>query len=425
MGEQESRMTLRRNFLASLAAPLLARAQSLGSGAPGLPGADDPAYWAKVRDQFPLARDKVFFNNGTIGAMPKVVLDRTVEHLRKMATDVADWDYKPGDEWIAGYGPMLAIRTKTARLLNADVTEIALTENVTAAMSYVAAGLEVAAGSEILISDQEHPGGRSPWLNAAKRHGAGVQTVHIPKPAESAAEVMDVFRNALNARTRVLAISHVITGSGAILPVKEMCAEARARGIFTVIDGAQAVGQIPVDLGDMGCDAYVGCFHKWLLAPAGAGFLYLKKDRARAVWTTLASSQWSNHEDEGYRFTQRGTGSLSLLMGVDAALDFHASIGAARIHQRVKYLGDYLRDGLRKIPGARIYTPSAAAMCAGITVYGIEGVTGQRLQDEMWARARLRPRASGAIGVRHCTHIFNSPKEIDQALAVVRALAKG
>ena len=241
-------MTLRRNFLASLAAPLLARGQSRGAGAGSLPHPDDPAFWARVRDQFPLARDKVFFNNGTIGAMPKVVLDRTVEHLHKMATDVADWDYKPGDEWIAGYGPMTEIRTKTARLLNAGVTEIALTENVTAAMSYVAAGLELEPGSEILISDQEHPGGQSPWLNAAKRHGGSVQTVHIPKPAESASEVMDVFRNALNARTRVLAISHVITGSGAILPVKEMCAEARARGIFTVIDGAQAVGHIPVDL---------------------------------------------------------------------------------------------------------------------------------------------------------------------------------
>ena len=148
-------MTLRRNFLVSLAAPLMARAQSRATGA--LPQPDDPAYWARVRDQFPLARDKVFFNNGTIGAMPKVVLDRTVEHLRKMATDVADWDYKPGDEWIAGYGPMTEIRTKMARLLNAGVTEIALTENVTAAMSYIAAGMDVEPGSEILISDQEHP----------------------------------------------------------------------------------------------------------------------------------------------------------------------------------------------------------------------------------------------------------------------------
>src|SRR3954447_11487275 len=181
-------MTPRRSFLASLAAPLLARAQSKGPA--GLPKPDDPAYWSKVRDQFMLSKDKVFFNNGTIGAMPRVVFDKTVEHLRKMAVDVADWDYKPGDEWIGGYGPMPSIRAKTAALLNADPSEIALTENVTAGMSYLAAGMKLDPGSEILISDQEHPGGQSPWLNAAKRHGASVQVVRIPKPVTNADEAM-------------------------------------------------------------------------------------------------------------------------------------------------------------------------------------------------------------------------------------------
>src|SRR5260370_5970460 len=109
---------------------------------------------------------------------------------------------------------MTEIRRKTARLLNAGATEIALTENVTAAMSYIAAGLELEPGGEILISDQEHPGGQSPWLNAAKRHGGSVQTGHIPKPGESTSEVMDVLRNALNWRAPVLAMVHVVTGSG-------------------------------------------------------------------------------------------------------------------------------------------------------------------------------------------------------------------
>src|SRR5260370_31500573 len=144
---------------------------------------------------------------------------------------------------------------------------MALTENVKAAMSYIAAGLELEPGGEILISEREGPGGQSPWLKAAKRHGGSVQTVHNPKPAESASEVMDVFRNALTARTRVLAISHVITGSGAILPVKEMCAEARARGIFTVIDGAQAGGHIPVGLPGVVGGCVLGCFPKRAASP--------------------------------------------------------------------------------------------------------------------------------------------------------------
>ena len=113
---------------------------------------------------------------------------------------------------------------------------------------------------------------------------------------------------------------------------------------------------------------------------------------------------------------------MSMMMGLDAALDLHFEIGPERIQKRVKYPGDYLRAGLRRIPKVKIFSPDDEAMCAGITVYGVEGVTGQRLQDKMWARGRLRPRSSGATGVRHCTHIFNSPAEIDRALAIVRAL---
>jgi selenocysteine lyase/cysteine desulfurase len=416
-------MTGRRRFLRSIstgiAAPLLAPAAAV----PPMPQPGDPAYWSKIRDQFLLARDKVFFNNGTIGAMPRVVFERTVDHLRKMATDIADWDYKPGDEWIAGYGPFTEIRTKAAKLLNCEPSELALTENVTEAMNYLAGGLTVEPGSDILITDQEHPGGQCPWLNVAARHHASVQMMRLPKPADSPDEVMQAFFNALTPRTRILSISHVITGAGTILPVKQICAEARSRGILTILDGAQAFGHIKVDLHDIGCDAYVGCFHKWMLAPAGTGFLFVRKDRARDVWTTLASTNWNNHTDEGYRLTQRGTGSMSLLMGLDAALDFHNAIGAERVQTRIKYLGDYLRDGLRKIPRVRIYTSADSSMCSGITVYSVDGITGHDLQTEMWTRAHLRPRANGP-GVRHCTHIFNSPQEIDKALAVVRALAQ-
>src|ERR1043165_8654607 len=143
-------MTGRRNFLRSLtstlAAPFAVQAQSRG-GAPPLPAHSDPAYWNKIRDQFLLARDKVFFNNGTIGAMPRVVFEKTVEHLRKMATDIADWDYQ-GEEWISGYSDMSPIRTKAAKLINCDLKEIGLTENVSCANSYIAGGLDLAEGSE-------------------------------------------------------------------------------------------------------------------------------------------------------------------------------------------------------------------------------------------------------------------------------------
>ena len=423
----------RRSFLKALsvsplAVPFLSGESALrpsASAVPRFPALDDPAFWKKIRGQFLLAEGKAFFNTGTHGAMPRVVVEAVHSHLLKCAAEIADWDYR-GADWISGYQPWTEIRAKAARLIGAEVKELALTENATTAMSYVANGLDMAPGEEVLTSDQEHGGGKGPWELKAKRWRTAFRTVAVPKPVRDAGQIIEIFKKAMGPQTKVLMIQHLITGSGAILPVKELCAEARAKGVFTVVDGAQALGHIPVDVKDIGCDAYVGCFHKWILAPAGTGFLYLRKEWARDIWATLASSSWDNHEDEGHRFGQRGTGSLSLLMGLDAALDFHVRIGPDRVQARIKELGDHLRDGLRRIPKAKLFSPEDPALCAGITVWNIEGMTGPMLQDELWNRGRLRPRSMGDVfGVRQSTHIYNSLEEIDRTLGIARDLAKG
>lgn len=423
-------MTSRRNALKSIGLTALA-IPSLAIQAPAdntfMPKAEDPQYWKKIRDQFMLSKDSVFFNPGTVGAMPRVVVDKMTEHLRYIGEHVADWAYKDDnkEEFISGYNNLMGIRTKVAALIHANPVEIAMTDNVTNGMSYIANGLTLQPGDEILTTNQEHSGGQSGFLLKEKRYGTVFKTVAIPKPAKNSQEVYDVIVKAFTPKTKVLMVSHMISGSGAILPVKELCAEARRRGIFTLLDGAQTVGQIAIDVRDIDCDAYAGCFHKWMGAPAGTGFLYVKSDRMKDVWTTIASGRWDNHEDEGFRFTQRGTGNFPVLKGLEASLDFHNEIGPQKVYDRIKFLGSRLRSGLRKINKVKIYSPEDEAMCAGITVYNIQGMTGSQLQEEYWTRGRMRPRASGPeFGVRHCTHIFNSEAEIDKALEIVVALAK-
>lgn len=385
----------------------------------------DEKFWRQVRQEFMLDPQMTFFNTGTLGAMPRRVFDRVVDHLRLCAEKIAEWDYY-GADWIAGYQPWTEIRGKVARLINSEVTEVALTENATAGMNYISNGLDLQPGDEVLGTDQEHPGGECGWKLKAKRCGLAYRQLALDKPIQSPGEVIETLTRAMGPRTRVIAIPHIVTGSGAVLPVKEICAEAARRGVFTVIDGAQTAGQIKIDVRELGCDAYYGSLHKWLCAPAGNGFLYLKKEKAPRVWTTLASTQWDNHEDDGFRLSQRGTGNLSLLVGLDEALDFHFELGPERVYNRIKSLGDYLRMRLKEIPGIKIFTPLESSMTAGITVYNIEGLTGDFIQDELWRRGRLRPRSMGDIyGVRQSTHIYNSFEEIDRTISILKELASG
>lgn len=417
-------MSSRREVLKSLALSSLSLPWiHTWAGTVTLPDASDPDYWEKIRDAFMLSKDKVFFNTGTVGAMPKVVVQRVFEHFEKLATDIADWDYKTDIGWISGYHPLPDLRQKIARLIHADPRSVALTDNVTTAMSYIAMGLNLKAGDEVLTSNQEHGGGRSSWLVRSKREGILYREMILPKPIRHEDEVLSIVRKSIRPETRVLMLSHIITGSGAVLPVKEICAEARSKGIITVLDGAQAIGQINVDVADIGCDAYVGCFHKWIGAPPGTGFMWVKPELLKTLWTTVSSYQWDNHEDEGFRFSQRGTGNYSILIGLDAALDFHQAIGSQRVYDRIKYLGSYLRDGLRKIPRIKIFSPADEKMCAGITVYNVAGMTGAQLQDAFWNRARMRPRSQGdEFGVRQCTHIYHNLQELDKTLEIIKAI---
>jgi selenocysteine lyase/cysteine desulfurase len=163
--------------------------------------------------------------------------------------------------------------------------------------------------------------------------------------------------------------------------------------------------------------------HKWLLAPAGNGFLSVRRSAAGRVWTTLASGEWANEKDPGLRLQQRGTGSMSLLAGLDAAIDFHLRVGPERWFARIRQLGDHLRSRLRETPGATIASSTHPAMCAGMTTWKLGGHPPYAMVDRIWERERIRPRAvSDVWGIRTSTMIYNSERDIDRLIAAAQAV---
>ncbi|MFT4739192.1 MAG: isopenicillin-N epimerase [Cyclobacteriaceae bacterium] len=378
-------------------------------------------FWGLVRDFFPLKKDATYFNNGTMGPSSSYVLQKMQEHQTYYSVNAADVDYKNGSgpALLSGYFPYIDIRKKIGQVVNADYQNIALTQNATFGMNYIANGLTLKKGDEIINTDQEHGGGFAAWQQAAKRLGCVYKQATLPIPANDPQAIFDAVFSVVTKKTKVIAIPHIASIFGTILPVKEICAEARTRGIFTVLDGAQCVGQIPVDVTDIGCDAYYSSLHKWLLAPAGSGILYIHPDKIADIWATIPSYNWDNQEDHGFRLMQNGTGNPTRMKGLEASLDFFNTIGPDRWLSRVKELGDHLRSGLTDIGKVTIHSSMEGSMCAGITTYSMTGYTGPELQKLLWDKKKMQPRSVGNKYLRHSTHIYNSINEIDIALSVI------
>jgi selenocysteine lyase/cysteine desulfurase len=380
-------------------------------------------YWQSIRLQFPLKEGQTYFNNGTMGPTPNYTLNRVIDNLRYNAIHGAETDYKgEGPQLLTGYFKYEDVRKKIGALINASFDEIALMQNATFGMNYVASGLDLKAGDEIINTDQEHGGGYAAWKLLAKRRGCIYKQAAITIPANDPQAIVESIFAQVTEKTKVIAVPHILSVYGVVMPVKEICQRAREKGIFTILDGAQAVGQVKVDVKDIGCDAYYSSLHKWLLSPGGNGILYVDNARMPEIWSTIASYNWDFQEDHGFRLMQNGTGNTAILAGLDASIDFYNAIGEDKWLKRIKYLGDYLREGLKELSNVTIVSSTHPEMSAGLTTYFVTGLTGPELQKKLWQEEKLQPRSVGKELLRHSVHIYNNEDEIDRTFKVIRSI---
>jgi isopenicillin-N epimerase len=397
-------MSTRRRFLSALAVPglMLGAApavKALYRGTAFMPDAqaDDAAVFSAAREHFLIPAGVAYCNTGTLGASPREVVDALTSGIRRLETDLASWPYEqPDGEPLTGYQKLLELRKAVGGFVNASSAEIALTQNATMGMNFLANGLDLAVGDEVVSTDQEHGGGISPWRLLAKRRGIVVRELPLETAFAGGPEaIVQNFESAMTPRTKVVMFSHITSGLGALLPARELCALARSRGALAIVDGAQAVGQIRVDVQALGCDAYVGSPHKWMMAPKGTGFLFLRREVQDRFWTTLASYQWDNRED-----------------------------GMPRIERWDAMLTRRLREGLAAIPRVRIASPADPRLTAAITTFRVDGTKAKALQDALWTK-RVRVRAQNdERGVRLSAHMYVGPADVDAVLDVTREFAR-
>ncbi|BAK68021.1 putative aminotransferase [Sphingobium sp. SYK-6] len=418
-------MLNRRSFLgsAALAGGLAALPDTALAGlppktplpSPDLHARDEDAYWAALRRQFLIPADVVNLNVGTVGSSPRPVLkaifdgyEQTEQMTQAKSEDYPIWGYDRWDEY----------RRPFADFMGARVDQLALLRNCTEANSYIANGFDMKAGDEVLISDEEHGSGEMPWMLRSRRYGIVVRKFAMPKPPKDAAEILSRINDAITPRTRIIFVSHVSTTTGVVLPIREIAALARAKGIVTAVDGAHVPGMMAVDLNALGCDLYTGSMHKWLFAPKGTGFLYLRDEAIMdRVWSTIVTGGYDNPDRKADRYMQIGSSCIPTLMGLNAAVALAGQIGMDRIEQRGRMLADYIHAQMLE-RGAQSWTsPDPALRCAIVTV-NVPPVSRMELQDWLWANHKVRVRGGEPSKLRLATPYFLSKADIDRFLTL-------
>ncbi len=376
------------------------------------PAGTDDTDWQKVRSQFILERGVTYMNNASLGMPPAVVINAVKKGYEAISSEPLHGKHDLQEQIAKEVIPGLA------NIFGTQSDEIVLTRNASEALHMQATGLKLKPGDEVIITTQEHPAGLGPWMYRQEQDGIKVKQIFIPSPLTSESDVVERFSEAITPKTKALSFCHVTRG-GHLYPVKQLASMARKRGLLTLVDGAQAVGQFPIDIHALGCDAYAVSLHKWILAPAGTGFLYIRKDARDCIKSVFAADTTL----ESPRIDPPGTKDFPVRAAILAALNFVNMLGQKNIEKRCRFLSDYLKNGLEEIQGVTLLSGASPSLSApGSTIFEKDGLDAMEavplIENKIQTHIDEHQR-DGHNAIRVSTHFYNNTGEIDSLLSAL------
>jgi len=375
--------------------------------------------WNKVQKEFTIGKSKYYFNSGSNGPSPKVVVEEVVKNIRSSA-----------DKALNKHSKLKSVRQKIAYFLNVPVKQIGLTNNATEGMNIAAHSIPLSAGDEVILSRDEHIGGAAPWIALQESKGIQIKLVDLDPTGK---KNLAIIKKAISAKTKVLVLSHVTCTSGLVLPIKQIVKFCRKKGIYSCIDGAQSVGMISVDLADLQPDIYTASGHKWLFGPEGTGILYMSSKLIEETNPIFAGAYTDAKFDlnsltlefkksaDRYEF---GTRNTSIVLGLGTAIDFISDIGIDAIESRGKELATYFKEQISVLNGIELITPQDPQCTAAIVTIRIPGENVTERCNRLVREKRIQIRGiyeNNLNAMRFSFAIFNTKAELDY---VVKELKK-
>jgi len=386
------------------------------------PAEPDENFWRDVRARFLVPRDVSFLNAANLCPASLPAIEAIEKNLRL-------YEANPSPETRTG---LMKGREESRKILaealRVTPEEIVITRNTSESNNFVSSGLDLRAGDEVVVWADNHPSNLNAWRIKSQRFGFTVVTVPLVSAHPGAQGFVDLFVKAFTPRTKLVAITHVNSNSGDLLPAKEICAAARERGVMSLVDGAQSFGVLDVDLSAINPDFYSGSMHKWPCGPKEKGMLFVNK----AVQDRIHPSVVGVYAGEvGISKTLEANGQRddASIAAVTDALKFQSSIGRATIEKRSRQLAQALMDGLKKLPGVKLWTDPDPTRSAAIVIFQPGSLDVRKLGTALTEKDHIicTTRAGQQNpGLRMSPHFYNTMDEMDRAVAAIKGyLATG
>jgi selenocysteine lyase/cysteine desulfurase len=417
----------RREFAGRLGAAglatVLARGTEGAAAARGIspaPPAPSEAFWRSVREQFLQPADLAVMNAANLCPSPIPVVDALVAATRDMDRDPS---FPNRVKMAEGKE---ATRKLLAEFLRVTPEEIVIARNTSEASNLVSSGLDLKAGDEVLLFSDNHPSNLDAWKLKARRFGYTVKVVDQVNPHPGAEYYLDAFAREMTDRTKVLGFTHLTSTVGDLFPARELCRRARARGVLTLVDGAQTLGLLDVDLADMQPDFYTASGHKWPCGPKEVGVLYVNKSAQARVWPSIVSA-YPGAVGLSKTFESFGQRDEPAIIALGEALRFQTRIGRPAIEARARELGRALISGLQKIDGVKLWTSPDPGRSVAVVSFEPAGLDVAKLSAALYEKDRVAGASrlgADRRGLRLSPHFFNLHVEVERTLAAIQRYVK-
>lgn len=382
-----------------------------------IPPSEEQDFWNQIRESFTVSNNLINLNNGGVSPQPKSVQDAHIRNYQFSNEGPSYYMWRILDQ---GREPL---REKIAKLAGAEAEEIAINRNATEGLNSIIFGLNLQRGDEVVLCKYDYPNMMNAWKQREKREGIKLVWIDMQFPLEDDEKIISLYANAITSKTKIVHLTHLINWTGQILPAKKIIKMAHEKGCKVILDGAHSFAHIEFNLHDLDCDFFATSLHKWLCAPFGSGFMFIKKNLIKEVWSLL-----SNDNPDGgdiRKFESIGTRSFAAEMAISQAIDFHENIGAKRKAERLFFLKNYWAEKISKLKGFKLSTSLKPDYSCAIAHVGLEGWKGSEMESKLFEKFKIHTVAIDMLdlkGIRITPNVYTSTADLDKLVAGLKYL---